>query len=73
LFIKINKQRLLEEVFSSSPNNGVELQQFGPTAPNNNQLELHIESLSTMYPHSLHTTDSMDEYNPGNVVAENTI
>ena len=66
LLAKINKHRLLEEIFNMSPSNGPGLHWAGP-APPNNRLDSHenIGSLSTMYPYSLLNTESMDGFNPG--------
>lgn len=68
LFTKINKHRLLEEVFNSPPSNGVGLQYPGPAATPNNRLNSpeNIGSLSTFYPYSLmHTESSIDGFVPG--------
>jgi len=66
LLRKINKHRLLEEVFTPPPSNGVGLPLAGPAAPSY-RLESHenIGSLATMYPYSLISTESIDGYTSG--------
>lgn len=66
LFTKINKHRLLEEVFSSPPSDGVGSQWSG-LGLHNNRLDSpeNIGSLSTMYPYSMLNTESIDGFNPG--------
>ena len=68
LFVKINKHRLLEEVFSSPPSNGVGPQWTGPRAPDG-ILDSHenIGSLATIYPYSLPSAESIDGFNPGSL------
>ena len=69
LFVKINKHRLLEEVFSSTPSNGVELQWPAPRA-HGDVLDLHenIGSLATIYPYSLPSAESIDGFNQGSFI-----
>lgn len=64
LFTKINKHRLLEEVFSSPPSGGMQWPRGGL---HNDRLDSYenIGSLSTMYPYSMLNTELIDGFNPG--------